>query len=144
MLVNYVRSLARECTIERSIGSSRFAVFGLSSLFVRADFDDQSGLLMCTARRTTWEEFVSEIVGAIFRNRSNRRNRQLSGLTNASHPLRLHHTYYMYSCTILSQDFDYKIPAEIQQISRSALKLAGSAHTLNPPAGSSICPSRWP
>ena len=46
--------------------------------------------------------------------------------------------------TILSQDFDYKIPAEIQQISRSALKLAGSAHTLNPPAGSSICPSRWP
>jgi hypothetical protein len=30
----------------------------------------------------------------------------------------------------LSQDFDYKIPAEIQQISRSALKLAGSAHTL--------------
>ena len=29
--------------------------------------------------------------------------------------------------TILSQEFDYKIPAEIQQISRSALKLAGSA-----------------
>ena len=48
---------------------------------------------MCTARRTTWEEFLSEIVGAIFRNRSNRRNRQLSGLTNSLNPLRLHHTF---------------------------------------------------